>query len=428
MPGQSITQKILAAHCGRQEVLPGEFIEPQVDIALSNDITSTLAIKQFRKVAENVFDRNRVVIVLDHYTPNKDIPSAQQCAEIRKFAKEQKLKHFYDGSSVGVEHALLPEKGIVLPGYITIGADSHTCTYGALGSFSSGVGSTDLAGVWATGRIWLKVPRAIKFVFKGKRRKWVYGKDLILYTIGKIGVDGANYRTMEFTGEVIRSLPMAERLTMCNMAIEAGGKNGIVEPDDITLEYIKQVKKRNPKVKLPDVKKLMKLKSDAGAEYENVIEFDCREIPPQVSLPSLPSNAKPAGGIARTYIDQAVIGSCTNGWIEDLRIAAKILKGKKVNSNVRLLILPATPLIYRQALDEGLFEIFTSSGAIICPPTCGPCLGGHLGVLAEGESAIATTNRNFVGRMGHLGSKVYLANPAVAAASAIKGYITVPEK
>jgi 3-isopropylmalate/(R)-2-methylmalate dehydratase large subunit len=420
MSGQTITEKILAAHAGKKTVSTGEFIEPKVDVALANDITAPLAIKQFSNIFPSggkVFDRKKVVLVLDHFTPNKDINSAEQCRFVRAFAREQKIVNFFDGGNVGIEHALLPEQKLVLPGDLIIGADSHTCTYGALGAFSTGVGSTDVAAVWASGRIWLKVPPAIKLVYSGAPGKWVYGKDLILYAIGRIGVDGANYRSLEYSGEAIRKLPMPERFTMSNMAIEAGAKNGIVEPDDITLKFVGKAPR---KFRMYD--------SDSGAKYENIIDFDCKAISPQVAMPHLPSNTKPAEELSGVSIDQAVIGSCTNGWLEDLVIAAKILKGRKVNPNVRLLIFPATPRIYREALKKGLMEIFAASGGIVCPPTCGPCLGGHLGVLAEGERSIATTNRNFVGRMGHLKSEVYLSNPAVAAASAIKGRIAHPKE
>ena len=417
--GNTITEKILAAHCGRKTVKAGEFIEPKVDIALGNDVTSPLAIKEFRKVgAKKVFDKSRVVLVMDHFTPNKDINSAEQVKFVREFAKEQKLVNYFEGGNCGVEHALLPEQGIVVPGDLVIGADSHTCTYGALGAFATGAGSTDLAAAMITGKIWLKVPGTIKFVYKGKLKKWVGGKDLILYTIGKIGVDGALYKSMEFTGPVIENLQMFERLTMANMAIEAGGKNGIIVPDKVTLAYAKNRSRR--KFKFYD--------SDPDAEYLDVIEIDCSKIEPQVSVPFLPSNAKAARELKNITIDQVVIGSCTNGRIEDLRIAAKILRGKKVNSNVRTLIIPATPEIYAAALKEGLFDIFLKAGALISAPTCGPCLGGHMGILASGERCVATTNRNFVGRMGHPKSEVYLASPAVAAASAIKGRVADPEQ
>lgn len=417
--GNTISEKILAAHCGQKTVKPGEFIEPKVDIALGNDVTSPLAVKEFRRAgAKKVFDKNKVALVMDHFTPNKDINSAQQVKFVREFAKEQKLTNYFEGGNCGVEHALLPEKGIVLPGDLVIGADSHTCTYGALGAFSTGAGSTDLAAAMITGRIWFKVPATIKFVYKGKLNKWVCGKDLILHTIGLIGVDGALYQSMEFTGPVAEKLPMHDRFTMANMAIEAGGKNGIFHPDKLTLEYVKSRAKRKYKL----------YASDPDAKYADVIEIDCAKVKPTVSVPFLPSNAKNAEDLNNITIDQVVIGSCTNGRIEDLRIAAKMLKGKKASPNVRLLVMPATPSIWEQALKEGLYEIFMKAGAVISPPTCGPCLGGHMGILAEGERCVATTNRNFVGRMGHVKSEVYLASPAVAAASAIKGRIVSPEQ
>ncbi len=415
--GQTITEKILAAHCGKKEVVPGEFIEPKVDISLSNDVTAPLAIKEYLKTSKKkVFDKNKIAFVMDHFTPNKDIKSAENVKFVREFAKKQKIKHYYEGGNVGIEHALLPEKGIVVPGDIVIGADSHTCTYGALGAFSTGVGSTDIGASLATGKVWLKVPQSIKFVYKGKLNKFVSGKDLILYTIGKIGVDGVLYQTMEFTGEVIKKLKMADRLTMANMAIEAGGKSGIFPVDKITLDYVSKRALRKFKV----------YQSDKDAKYAKVVEIDCSKIYPQISLPFLPSNAKAAKSMKKTYIDQVVIGSCTNGRIEDLRVAAAILKGKKINLNVRTIIIPATPQVYADALKEGLMKIFIEAGAIISAPTCGPCLGGHMGVLANGEKCVSTTNRNFVGRMGNTKSELYLASPAVAAASAIKGYITDP--
>jgi 3-isopropylmalate/(R)-2-methylmalate dehydratase large subunit len=415
----TIAEKILAAHSSKKEVRPGEFIDPKIDIALGNDITTPLAIKEFRKAgAKKVFDKNKVVLVMDHFTPNKDIKSADQVKFIRTFAKEQKIVNYFEGGNCGVEHALLPEKGIVLPGDLVIGADSHTCTYGALGAFATGVGSTDLAAAMATGSLWMKVPSSIKFVYKGKLNKWVGGKDLILYTIGKIGVDGALYKSMEMTGPVIEKLGMSDRFSMSNMAIEAGAKCGIIPADKTTLEYVRKKAKR----------KFTAFESDWNAQYDIVIEIDCSKIDPQVSFPSLPSNAKSVKAAGKITIDQVVVGSCTNGRIEDFRIAAKLIKGKKVNPNVRMLVIPATPLIYGQALKEGLFEIFLNAGAIISPPTCGPCLGGHMGILAEGERCVATTNRNFVGRMGHPKSEVYLAGPAVATASAIKGRIASPEE
>ena len=416
---QTITQKILAAHAGKDYVEPGELILAKVDIALGNDITAPLAIKAFRDVgAKKVFDRERVVLVCDHFAPNKDIASAIQVQIVRQFAQEQNLVHFYDGGDMGVEHALLPEKGIVGPGDLIVGADSHTCTYGALGAFASGVGSTDLAAAMVTGEVWLKVPESIKFVYQGQPGPWVTGKDLILYTIGDIGVDGANYRAMEFTGEAIGRLSMADRFSMANMAVEAGAKNGIIAPDEVTLEYA-----RNRALRPFDTKNLY---SDKNATYTLVKTYDVGQLEPQVACPPSPGNVKPVSQVGEVRIDQAVIGSCTNGRLEDLRLAAQVLKGRKVAKGVRLIIIPATPLIYRQAMEEGLLAVFMEAGAVIGPPTCGPCLGGHMGILAPGEVAIATTNRNFTGRMGHPQSKVYLANPAVAAASAVTGRISGP--
>jgi 3-isopropylmalate/(R)-2-methylmalate dehydratase large subunit len=421
---QTITQKIIAKHCSKKYVEEGEFVLAKVDLALSNDVTTPLAIKQFYQIFNGtnkqpkLFDKNKVVIVLDHFTPNKDIPSAQQNKFTTEFANKFKIKHFYSGGCVGIEHALLPEEGLVKPGDLVIGADSHTCTYGALGAFSTGVGSTDLAVVWATGKIWLKVPKTIKIVYYGKLNKNVFGKDLILATIAKIGVDGANYKTIELTGEGIKKLSIYSRFTMTNMAIECGAKNGIIEPDETTFEYLKKV------LKVKFNNKSFELKSDKDVKYSETIEIDCSKIYPQVALPHLPSNSINVKDLnQKIYIDQVVIGSCTNGWYEDLYLAAKVLKGKKVNPNVRCLIFPATPKIYQQALKTGLIETFLQSGCVVNPPTCGPCLGGHLGILAEGEKAVATTNRNFIGRMGHTKSEVYLANPVVAAFSAIRGYI-----
>ncbi|HAG49875.1 MAG TPA: 3-isopropylmalate dehydratase large subunit [Deltaproteobacteria bacterium] len=415
----TITEKILAKHAGLKEVRPGQLINAKVDIALGNDITAPIAIKEFKGVgAGKVFDKNKVVLVPDHFTPNKDIKSAEQCKILRNFAKEQKLTHHFEGGEVGIEHALLPEQGIVVPGDLVIGADSHTCTYGALGAFATGVGSTDLAAAMIIGEAWFKVPESMKFIYRGKLNKWVDGKDLILYTIGNIGVDGALYRAMEFCGPVIDKLSMDSRLSMCNMAIEAGGKNGIIVPDKITKAYVDKRAERPYKF----------YTSDGDAVYCNVREYDCSKIEPQVAFPHLPENTKNITDVGTITIDQVVIGSCTNGRMEDLRIAAKILRGKKVAPYVRLIIIPATPLIYKQAMEEGLFVIYLKAGAIISPPTCGPCLGGHMGILAEGERALATTNRNFVGRMGHPKSEVYLANPAVAAATAVKGRIAHPEE
>lgn len=417
--GMTICEKILAAHAGKDKVTPGELIEVSVDIALGNDITAPIAIKIFKDTGiEKVFDPAKVVLVADHFVPNKDIKSAEQAKVLRDFSKEQGIIHHYDGGEMGVEHVLLPEKGIVLPGDVVIGADSHTCTYGALGAFATGVGSTDLAATMITGRTWFKVPESIKFIYKGKLNPWVTGKDLILYTISHIGVDGALYKAMEFTGPVIEELSMAERFTMSNMAIEAGGKAGLINPDETTLEYVKNRASREFKV----------FCSDPDASYEEVIEFDCSKIEPQVAFPHLPSNCHPISEVGNIKIDQAVIGSCTNGRIEDLELAAKVLSGKKVAKGVRLIILPATPLVYKEALKRGYIELFLEAGAVIGPPTCGPCLGGHMGILAKGERAIATTNRNFVGRMGHPESEVYLSNPAVAAASAIVGRIASPDE
>jgi 3-isopropylmalate/(R)-2-methylmalate dehydratase large subunit len=415
----TISQKILADHAGMKEVSPGQLISAKIDIAMGNDITAPITISQFKKSgAKKVFDREKVVFVPDHFAPNKDIKSAEQCKIMKAFSREQKLTNYYEVGQAGIEHALLPEQGIVVPGDLVVGADSHTCTYGALGAFSTGVGSTDLAAAITTGELWFKVPETIKLVYKGKLKSWVSGKDLILYTIGKIGVDGALYQAMEFTGETIDELSMDDRLTMANMAVEAGAKNGIFHPDQTTENYVKSRAKR----------KYRFFSSDAAAPYREIIEVDVSKIEPQVAFPHLPSNTKGINEVGRHYIDQAVIGSCTNGRLSDMRIAAGVLKGHKIASGVRLIIIPATPTIYRMAMKEGLFDIFLDAGAVISPPTCGPCLGGYMGVLAKGEKAIATTNRNFVGRMGHRESEVYLSNPAVAAASAVLGRIASPEE
>jgi 3-isopropylmalate/(R)-2-methylmalate dehydratase large subunit len=419
MRPMTITEKILAKHAGKKEVTPGELINAKVDIALGNDITSPLAINEFRRIgAKKVFNRNKVVLVADHFTPNKDIKSAEQCKMIREFAREQKITHYYEGGDVGIEHALLPEKGIVVPGDVVIGADSHTCTYGALGAFSTGSGSTDLAAAMITGEMWFKVPETLKFVFSGKLGKWVSGKDLILQIIGDIGVDGALYKAMEFAGPAIEKLSMDGRMTMCNMAIEAGGKSGIIEPDDVTKAYVKNRAER----------KGVYYSSDEDAVYAKVFEYDASKLEPKVAFPDKPENTRDISDVGKVNIDQVVIGSCTNGRLEDLKVAATILKGKKVARYVRLIIIPATPYIYEQAIKLGYFDVFLKAGAVISPPTCGPCLGGHMGILAAGETAVTTTNRNFKGRMGHVDSKVYLANPAVAAASAIKGRIAHPEE
>jgi len=420
----TLTEKILAAHCGRADVKPGELINARVDLVLGNDITAPPAIKEFERIGvDRVFDKDKVALVPDHFTPNKDIKSAEQVKMMREFARKYQITNFFEIGCVGIEHALLPELGLTLPGDLIIGADSHTCTYGALGAFSTGVGSTDMAAAMATGEVWLKVPETIKFIYNGKLNKWVEGKDLILYTIGNIGVDGARYMAMEFTGNAIKSLSMDQRFTMANMAIEAGGKNGIIEPDDITIRYVKEVIKRN------NIKRAYTLyKSDADAKYSKVIEYKCGDIEPQVAFPSLPSNTKPISKVGNIKLDQVVIGSCTNGRIEDMRIAAKILKGKKKHKDLRVIILPATQRVVKQMIKEGIVDVFIDAQCAVSTPTCGPCLGGHMGVLAEGERALATTNRNFVGRMGHPKSEVYLSGVAVAAASAILGRIGSPEE
>lgn len=415
----TITEKILAVHSGRKEVSPGELINAKVDLVLANDITAPIAITEFKKIgAKNVFNKDRVALIPDHFAPQKDIKAAEQCKMLKDFSREYSIGLYFEVGRMGIEHALLPEEGLVVPGDLIIGADSHTCTYGALGAFSTGVGSTDFAAAMAAGECWFKVPESMKFIYYGKLSKWVGGKDLILHTIGDIGVDGALYMAMEFEGETIRTLPMHARLTMCNMAIEAGGKNGIIVPDDITEQYVKGRAKRGYRF----------YTSDKDAKYVEVKEYDCSKIPLTVSCPHLPSNTKPAAELFEVTIDQVVVGSCTNGRIEDLREAAEVIKGKKVNPNVRMIVIPATQKIYLQAIKEGLVEIFINADAVFSTPTCGPCLGGHMGILAKGERAIATTNRNFVGRMGHPESEVYLSNPAVAAASAVKGRIGVPEE
>jgi 3-isopropylmalate/(R)-2-methylmalate dehydratase large subunit len=415
----TITEKILAAHANKKEVLPGELINAKVDLILANDITAPIAIAEFKKIgAEHVFDKERIALVPDHFTPAKDIKAAEQCRILREFSREYDISHYFEVGRVGIEHVLLPEEGLVVPGDLVIGADSHTCTYGALGAFATGVGSTDVAAAMATGECWFKVPESMKFIYFGKLNKWVGGKDLILYTIGDIGVDGALYRAMEFDGEAIRNLPMHARFTVCNMAIEAGGKNGIIIPDAITEDFVKERAKRPYTF----------YASDNDAEYAEIREYDCSKIPLTVSCPHLPSNTRPAAELFEVVIDQVVIGSCTNGHLEDLRQAAEVIKGRKVNANVRLIVIPATQKIYREAMKEGLLDVFIEAEAAVSTPTCGPCLGGHMGILSKGEKAIATTNRNFVGRMGHPESEVYLSNPAVAAASAVLGRIGTPEE
>ncbi len=417
--GMTMVEKIIAAHTDIVDVKPGQIVNARVDVVLGNDVTAPVAIKEFYKIGvKRVFDKERVVLVPDHFTPNKDIKSAEHAKMVREFAREQELTHYYEVGQMGIEHCLLPEKGLALPGEIVIGADSHTCTYGALNAFATGVGSTDIAAAMATGYLWFKVPQTIKFVYSGKLNPWVSGKDLILYTIGDIGVDGALYKAMEFDGEVINNLSMDGRMTISNMAIEAGGKCGLMACDTKTREYLEGRAVRN----------YTPYDSDPDAVYEKVIEYDVSKIEPQVAFPHLPENTKGVSEANQVKINQSVIGSCTNGRIEDLRIAADILKGNQVHPHVRCIIFPGTQEIYKQAVQEGLMEVFIDAGVAISTPTCGPCLGGHMGILAKGERAISTTNRNFVGRMGHPESEVYLSNPAVAAASAVKGYIAHPEE
>ena len=415
--GMTMTQKILAAHAGLDSVQAGQLILADLDLVLGNDITSPVAIKEFAKLNKTeVFNKDKITMVMDHFAPNKDIKAAEQCKMCRDFCGEKEITHFYDVGKMGIEHALLPEKGLVTSGNAVIGADSHTCTYGALGAFSTGVGSTDMACGMAIGKAWFKVPSAIRFNLTGKLRKYVTGKDVILHIIGMIGVDGALYRSMEFTGEGLSSLTMSDRLCISNMAIEAGAKNGIFEVDDITLEYIREHGGAEPKI----------YRADADAVYDETIDIDLSQIEPTVAFPHLPENAKTFGQFGDIKIDQVVIGSCTNGRLEDLQIAAEIMKGKKCAENVRVIIIPATQQIYLDAMEQGLLKIFIESGAVVSTPTCGPCLGGYMGILAAGERAVTTTNRNFVGRMGHTESEVYLASPAVAAASALTGKITTP--
>ncbi|MBU1026381.1 MAG: 3-isopropylmalate dehydratase large subunit [Candidatus Margulisbacteria bacterium] len=415
---QTISQKILAKHAGQKKVEVGQLINCKVDLVLGNDITTPPAIKEFEKIGvRKVFDKTKIFLVPDHFTPAKDIKSAEQVKMMREFAKKYGIVNFFEIGCMGIEHALLPEMGAIKAGDLVIGADSHTCTYGALGAFSTGVGSTDMAAAMATGEVWFKVPEQLKFIFKGKLKKWVEAKDLILYTIGQIGVDGARYMSMEFTGPTIAQLSVEGRLTMANMAIEAGGKNGIFEADAKTLAYLKKTK----------AGKGIVYKSNPDAEYKMVYEWDASKIEPQVSFPHLPSNTKPVSKCKNVKINQSVIGSCTNGRIEDMRVAAKVLKGKKIHKDLRCIILPGTQEISMQMIREGITETLIKSGAVVSTPTCGPCLGGHMGILAEGERSIATTNRNFVGRMGHPKSEVYLSNVAVAAASAIAGHIVSPE-
>ncbi len=419
--GMTVSQKILANKSKKDKVDFGEIVLADVDLAFANDITAPISIDFVKKLGVDVFNKDKIALIPDHFTPNKDISSANQCKLMRDFVKEEDIPNYWESGEVGIEHALLPEQGYVKPGMLIVGADSHTCTHGALGAFATGMGSTDVGFAFATGKSWFRVPESIKFVYSGKRNRWVGGKDLILYTIGKIGVSGALYKSMEFSGEAIRELPMEDRLTMCNMAIEAGGKNGIIEPDEVTFEYLSErgVSKDSYEV----------LKSDEDANYSDIVEIDVAEIEPQVALPHLPENAKGISEIGGDIkIDQAFIGSCTNGRITDLRTAAEILKNNKVAKYVRLIVIPATVDVYKQAMKEGLFDIFLDAGAVISTPTCGPCLGGYMGILADGEVAISTSNRNFVGRMGSKKSFIYLSSPAVAAASAIAGKIISPDE
>jgi 3-isopropylmalate/(R)-2-methylmalate dehydratase large subunit len=417
--GMTMTQKILAAHAGLEQVAAGQLIEADLDLVLGNDVTAPVAIHEMEKMTiKKVFDKDKIALVPDHFTPNKDIKSAEHCKCMREFAIDQNITNYFEIGEMGIEHALLPEKGLVVAGDVVIGADSHTCTYGALGAFSTGVGSTDMAAGMATGKAWFKVPSALKFVLTGKPAKWVSGKDIILHIIGKIGVDGALYKSMEFVGDGIKNLSMDDRFAMANMAIEAGAKNGIFPVDDLAVQYIKEHSGRAYKI----------YEADEDAEYDEVYEIDLSSLKPTVAFPHLPENTRTIDEVGEIKIDQVVIGSCTNGRIEDLRVAAKILEGRRVAKGLRVIIFPATQAIYLQAMEEGLLATFIKAGAVVSTPTCGPCLGGHMGILAAGERAVATTNRNFVGRMGHVASEVYLASPAVAAASAVTGKISGPSE
>ncbi len=415
--GMTMTQKILAARAGLPQVVAGQLIEAELDLVLGNDITSPVAIHEMKKMNnQEVFNKDKIALVMDHFIPNKDIKSAENCKCCREFACKNEITNYFDVGEMGIEHALLPEKGLVVAGDAVIGADSHTCTYGALGAFSTGVGSTDMAAAMVTGKAWFKVPSAIRFELVGKPAKWVSGKDVILHIIGMIGVDGALYKSMEFTGDGIKNLTMDDRFTICNMAIEAGGKNGIFPVDDLAIQYMKEHSKREFTI----------YEADEDAEYEETYVIDLSQLKPTVSFPHLPENTRTIDQVGEIPIDQAVIGSCTNGRMDDMRAAAQVLKGRKVAKGVRCIVIPATQAIYLQAMREGLLEIFIEAGAVVSTPTCGPCLGGYMGILAEGERCISTTNRNFVGRMGHTGSEIYLASPAVAAASAVLGRIACP--
>ena len=415
--GMTMSQKILAAHAGLDQVKAGQLIEADLDLVLGNDITSPVAIHEMDKMNQkSVFDKDKIALVMDHFIPNKDIKSAENCKCCRDFACKHEITNYFDVGQMGIEHALLPEKGLVVAGDLVIGADSHTCTYGALGAFSTGVGSTDMAAGMVTGKAWFKVPSAIKFELVGKPAKWVSGKDVILHIIGMIGVDGALYKSMEFTGEGVKNLTMDDRFTICNMAIEAGGKNGIFPVDELAVQYMKE----------HSIRPFKTYEADPDALYDETYVIDLSKLKPTVSFPHLPSNTRTIDQVGEVKIDQAVIGSCTNGRIDDMRIAAQVLKGRKVAKNVRCIVIPATQAIYLQAMREGLLEIFIEAGAVVSTPTCGPCLGGYMGILAAGERCISTTNRNFVGRMGHVDSEIYLASPAVAAASAVAGRIVCP--
>ncbi len=417
--GMTITEKIIAAHAKIDEVKAGEFVEVDVDLALANDITAPLAIEVFRNLgASEIFDPKKVALIQDHFIPNKDIESAQQVKVMADFTKEMGIEHFFDLGETGIEHVIVPEKGLVVPGDLVIGADSHTCTYGALGAFSTGVGSTDLGVVMATGRIWLRVPQSIKVRYVGNIPRWVQGKDLILATLGRIGVSGAVYKAIEFAGEVVEGLSMSQRFTMANMAVECGAKNGIFAPDGVTRQYITERSRREGQF----------YASDEDAEYEKVVTIDATHMEPQVAMPHSPDNVKGISSLNGIRIDQVFIGSCTNGRLEDLRSAARVIKGRKVSKGTRLIVIPGSPQVYAEALEEGLIADFLGAGAVIGPPCCGPCLGGHMGILADGEVAVSTSNRNFKGRMGHPGSEVYLCNPAIAAASAVLGRIGSPEE
>ncbi|MGD2126202.1 MAG: 3-isopropylmalate dehydratase large subunit [Desulfobacteraceae bacterium] len=415
----TMTEKILAAHTEQESVSPGELLKVRVDLALANDVTTPLAVRVFDDIGkEKVFDAERIALVADHFVPNKDIPSAQQAKIMKMFALRQGIRHHYELADGGIEHVILPEKGLVLPGDLVIGADSHTCTYGALGAFATGVGSTDLGAVMATGMAWLKVPATIRLEYEGNLRPWVGGKDLILFTLGKLGVDGANYKALEFSGGVIKRLPMDHRFTMANMAIEGGAKNGIFEPDDITYNYVNQRANREPSF----------VESDRDARFEKAIEIDVEQIELQVAFPHSPANVGPISEVGHIPLDQVFIGSCTNGRLDDLRVASEILEGRSAAKGTRLIVIPGSSRIYKQMIQGGGLETLVEAGAVVGPPCCGPCLGGHMGILAEGEKALSTGNRNFQGRMGHPKSEIYLASPAVAAASAVLGRIGSPEQ